>query len=111
MKHMVKNIAFIGDSESVKGFSAVGIDAVICDDTAESAALLKSIADKDMYAVIYMTEELFDAAAKEVSKLSEQTTPAVIPLPGARGNSGTGLRRLSAFVEQAVGSDILFKGN
>ena len=56
-----------------------------------------------------MTEELFEAARKEVAKLSLQTIPAVIPIPGARGNTGIGSRRLSAFVEQAVGSDILFK--
>ncbi len=109
MKHMVKNIALIGDSESVKGFSAVGIDAVVCEDTESAAVMLKTVADKDRYAVIYMTEELFEAAKKEVGKLSEQTIPAVIPIPGARGNTGIGAKRLSAFVEQAVGSDILFK--
>ena len=109
MKHMVKNIAFIGDSESVKGFSAVGIDVLVCDDTSEAAMILKNTADKDMYAVIFMTEELFETAEKEVNKLSEQSMPAVIPLPGARGNNGIGIKRLSSFVEQAVGSDILFK--
>lgn len=109
MKHMVKNIAFIGDSESVKGFSAVGIDVLVCDDTSEAAMILKNTADKDMYAVIFMTEELFETAEKEVNKLSEQSMPAVIPMPGARGNNGIGIKRLSSFVEQAVGSDILFK--
>ncbi len=109
MKHMVKNIAYIGDSESIKGFSAVGIDSVICNEAENAAAVLKTVSDKDKYAVIYMTEELFEAARKEVAKLSLQTIPAVIPIPGARGNTGIGSRRLSAFVEQAVGSDILFK--
>lgn len=109
MKHMVKSIAFIGDSESVKGFSAVGIDAIVCEQPEESSVVLKGTVEKDRYAVIYMTEELFEAARKEVAKLSEQTIPAVIPIPGARANNGIGGRRLSAFVEQAVGSDILFK--
>ena len=107
MKHMVKNIALIGDSESVKGFSAVGIDVLVCDDTTEAPVILKNTADKEMYAVIFMTEELFETAAKEVKKLSEQSMPAVIPLPG----SGIGIKRLSSFVEQAVGSDILFKNH
>ena len=44
MKHMVKNIALIGDSESVKGFSAVGIDAVVCEDTESAAVMLKTVA-------------------------------------------------------------------
>ena len=106
---MVKNIAYIGDSESVKGFSAVGIDAVICNEPENAAAVLKNISDKERYAVIYITEELFEAAKKEVAKLSLMTVPAVIPIPGARGNTGIGSKRLSQFVEQAVGSDILFK--
>lgn len=106
---MVKNIAYIGDSESIKGFSAVGIDAIVCEDIEDSAVILKNTVDKDKYAIIYMTEELFSAAKKEVNKLAEQTIPAVIPIPGVRNNSGLGAKRLSAFVEQAVGSDILFK--
>ncbi len=106
---MVKNIAFIGDSESVKGFSAVGIDVLSCDEPEEASVVLKNAADKEMYAVIYITEELYEAAIREVNKLAEQTMPAVIPLPGARGNTGVGSRRLSLFVEKAVGSDILFK--
>lgn len=109
MKPMVKNIAYIGDSESIKGFSAVGIDTVVCNDTEDAAVVLKNVSDKDKYAVIYMTEELFEAALKEVSRHSGQTIPAVIPLPGAKGNTGVGSKRLSSFVEQAVGSDILFK--
>lgn len=109
MISMVKNIAFIGDSESVKGFGAVGIDAVICDSPENAAAVFKKIAEKDRYAVVYITEELYEAAQKEIQRFSETAVPAVIPLPGARGNTGIGTKRLSAFVEQAVGSDILFK--
>ena len=55
-----------------------------------------------------MTEELFELSAKERSKFAEKTVPAVIPIPSAGGNKGIGQKRLSMFVEQAVGSDILF---
>ena len=106
---MAKSIAVIGDSESVKGFGAVGMDMFICDDPLASPQLLKQIADNDFYAIIYMTEEIFEASAKEREKLAERPVPAVIPIPGVRGNTGVGIRRLSHFVEQAVGSDILFK--
>ena len=106
---MVKNIAYIGDSESVKGFGAVGIKAIICDRADDAAALLKEVTEKDRYAVIYMTEELYAAAEKEVAKLAEEPIPAIIPLPGAKGTTGLGISRLSSFVEKAVGSDILFK--
>ncbi len=77
---MVKNIAVIGDSESIKGFGAVGIDMFICDEPLESGSLFNA----------------------------EKIIPAVIPIPSAQGSSGAGRKRLSKFVEQAVGSDILF---
>ena len=106
---MAKSIAVIGDSESVKGFGAVGMDMFICDDPPSSPQLLKQSAENDYYAIIYMTEEVFEASAKEREKLAERPVPAIIPIPGVRGNTGIGVKRLSRFVEQAVGSDILFK--
>ena len=55
-----------------------------------------------------MTEELFELSSRERAKFAEKIIPAVIPIPSAQGSSGTGRKRLSKFVEQAVGSDILF---
>lgn len=106
---MAKNIAVIGDSESIKGFGAIGLDIYPCDDFENAAHLLRKIADGDNYAVIYMTEELFELVEKERNRYESRLTPAIIPLPGVKGNTGIGSRRLSAFVEQAVGSDILFQ--
>lgn len=108
MRFMAKNIAVIGDSESIKGFSAVGLDIYPCDEASEANALLRRIADSDRYAVIYMTETVYYAAEKARTRYEERLTPAVIPIPGVSGNRGTGVRRLSSFVEKAVGSDIIF---
>lgn len=105
---MVNRIAVIGDGESIKGFSAVGLDIFRCEEVAEANAILKKIADTNQYSIIYMTEEMFDASEKERRRFEEKLTPAVIPLPGVKGNSGSGKNRLSAFVEKAVGSDIIF---
>ena len=108
MRFMAKNIAVIGDGESIKGFSAVGLDIYPCDDAAEVTALLRHVADSDRYAVIYLTEELFVAADKARARYEDRLTPAIIPIPGVTGNMGTGVKRLSSFVEKAVGSDIIF---
>ena len=108
MKFMAKNIAVIGDGESIKGFSAVGLDIYPCDDSSEAGALLRRVADSDRYAVIYLTETAYLAAEKARSRYEERMTPAIIPIPGVTGNRGTGVKRLSSFVEKAVGSDIIF---
>lgn len=106
---MAKGIAVIGDSESVKGFGAVGMEVFICDDRQNAPQLLKTITENDEYAIIYITEELFGLTAKERERYTESPVPAILPIPGASGSRGEGLQRLSGFVEQAVGSDILFK--
>lgn len=108
MRFMAKRIAVIGDSESIKGFSAVGLEIFVCDDINHAAKTLRNIADADEYAIVYMTEEYYNSSAKEVSRYAERLTPAVIPIPGVKGNAGTGVSRLSSFVEKAVGSDIIF---
>ena len=108
MKSMAKNIAVIGDNDSIKGFCAIGLDIYPCDDLSESAHLFRRIADSDNYAIIFLTEEVFNSVEKERIRYEEKLTPAVIPIPGVKGNSDTGKKRLSSFVEQAVGSDIIF---
>ena len=106
---MAKSIAIIGDSESVKGFGAVGMDRFVCDDPLQAPQLLKQITEDEGYAIIFMTEEVFEASQKERERFIEKPIPAILPVPGVRGNTGIGQQRLSSFVEQAVGSDILFK--
>lgn len=105
---MAKNIAVIGDSESIKGFAAVGIDIFPCDDSENAPHLFRRIADGDNYAVIFITEEMFELVEKERKRYEEKLIPAVIPLSGVKGNTGIGTKRLSSFVEKAVGSDIIF---
>lgn len=108
MRFMAKNIAVIGDAESVKGFSAIGIDIYPCSESDEAARLLRNIADSENYAIIYLTEEVYGNTAKERLRYEEKLIPAIIPLPSVTGNMGTGRKRLSSFVEKAVGSDIIF---
>ncbi len=105
---MAKNIAVIGDSESIKGFGAIGLDIFPCDKLEEAPHLFRRIADSENYAVIYLTEEVFGLVEKERSRYEERLIPAIIPIPGVKGNSNTGTKRLSSFVEKAVGSDIIF---
>lgn len=108
MKSMAKHIAVVGDSESIKGFAAVGLDIYPCDDLPDVTKLIKNLADSDRYAVIYLTEEIYNSAEKERARCAERLTPALIPIPGVKGNMQTGRQRLSSFVEKAVGSDIIF---
>lgn len=61
---MAKNIAVIGDSESIKGFAAIGMDIYPCDDNENAPHLFRKIADGDNYAVIFIPRKCSDLLKK-----------------------------------------------
>ncbi len=105
---MADKIAVIGDRESIKGFLAIGFDIIECSNPEKAASILRNTALTEDYSIIYMTEQAYAAAEKECKKYEEKQLPAIIPIPGITGNQGIGRKRLSRFVERAVGSDIIF---
>ena len=105
---MAKNIAVLGDGESIKGFSAVGLDIFPCDDAAEAGALLRRVADSDRYAVIYLTESVYLSNGQGARALRRAADACHHPHSGCDRQQGHGRKRLSSFVEKAVGSDIIF---
>ena len=102
------DIAMIGDKDSVLLGRAAGLDVYFETDGHRAGKLIEKLAHENTK-VIFVTEPVFEAAAETVNKFRSSPFPAIIPIPGVRGNTGVGMRRLSSFVEKAVGSDILFK--
>ena len=99
--------AVMGDRDSIYGFAAVGLEPHPVTDTEKAAAELKAMVESD-YAVIYITEELAAGLEKEIIHYSERELPAIILIPGVKGNTGEGIAAVKRSVEQAVGSDIIF---
>lgn len=102
---MVK-IAVMGDSESIKGFSSVGLDIFPVDENSAKGTFKKLSAGD--FGIIYITEEYASLLAEEIAEFDEKMLPAIIPIPGVKNNNGIGLSRLKASVEKAIGSDIIF---
>lgn len=101
-------VAVVGDYESIYGFAALGADTVFVDagDPAACTEALSRLLLGD-YAVVYVTEAVAHAAAPNVREAEKALTPAVILIPGVRGNTGEGAAAVRRSVERAVGSDIL----
>ena len=100
-------IAVMGDYDSIYGFAAVGLTIFPVTEADEAARTLSQIADSG-YGIIYITEELAAEISGEIRKYDGSMLPSIILIPGVKGNTGEGIRRVKASVEQAVGSDILF---
>lgn len=103
---LLKKIGVIGNSDSIKGFAALGLSIFEADDAETAAKTVRQLAEND-FAIIYITEYLFSQIQNEVLRYEEQQTPAIIPIPGTFGNNGIGMSNVSRSVERAVGSDIL----
>lgn len=102
-------IGVIGDRESILGFKAVGLEVFPCDESEEAIKVLHKLA-REEYAIIYITEQLYQHMLKEVEKYADLRLPAVIPIPGKDGSLGIGMTSVKKSVERAVGADILFGG-
>ena len=101
-------IAVMGDYDSIYGFAALGLKVCPVTDAAEGARLLKKLSEEET-AVIYITEALASELKDVIAEYDTALLPAVIPIPGAFGNSGIGMANVKRSVERAVGSDIIFK--
>ena len=99
-------IAMMGDRDSVDGFAAIGLDVYPVEDISRAGKMLEKLADGG-YAVIYVVESLCAHLRAEIDALGDRMLPAVIPIPGAFGNTGIGMEMAKKYVERAVGSDIL----
>ncbi len=100
-------IAVMGDTDSIYGFAALGLDTYPVTDPVAASKKLRELADGD-YAVIYITEALADKLTAEIDHYREMMLPAIILIPGVSGNTGKGIQAVKKSVEQAVGSDIIF---
>ncbi len=100
-------IAVMGDYDSIYGFASLGLSTFPVDGQEDAVRTLKNLASSG-YGIIYITEELAALVEKQIDKYKEVMTPAIIQIPGVKGNTGDGVRAVRRSVEQAVGSDILF---
>lgn len=103
----MRKVAVMGDYDSIYGFSALGIDIYPVKEKDEAKATLKKLVVGE-YAIIYVVESVAKDLTEEIDKYKESISPAIILIPGISGNTGEGVAQVKSFVEQAVGSDILF---
>ena len=99
-------IAVMGDSDSVLGFKALGLDVYPVESADEGRRTLHRLA-KENCAIVYMTEQLGAQIPEELQRYKDALTPAIILIPGKDGSLGIGRENVTSSVIRAVGADIL----
>ena len=102
-------IAMIGDSATVAGFAAGGVQgfAQDTDDAARTLSVLTELANSGEYAIIFITEPLAEPLFDAIERLSTGAVPAIIIVPDQSGTRGIGYERIRHAVERAIGIDLL----
>lgn len=104
----MQKIAAIGSRDTVLAFKALGLTVVPIATAEEASQAIFRLA-QEKYAVIFITEAEAEMIPETISRYKTEPLPAIIPIPGAYGSTGLGMRNVRANVEKAVGADILFK--
>lgn len=100
-------IGVVGDYDSICGFGALGLDTFVVNSIEEAEETLKKITQGD-YGIIYVVEEFIEKMPQIFEKYQEKQVPGIIPIPSCKGSTGFGIGNVKKYVEQAVGSDIIF---
>lgn len=103
-------IAIIGSREEILGFKALGLSPLSVDSKEEAVKAIDNIIEKKEMAIVFITENWAQEIKEKLLELTGEL-PAIVTVPNYAGSKGMGEKKLRKIVEQAVGSDILFKGN
>ena len=77
----MRDIAVIGDYDSIYGFAALGFDTIPVTEPAEAKHKLSELAEQG-YGIIYITEFLAADLRDEIAKYQDKIVPAIIEIPG-----------------------------
>ncbi len=100
---MASKVAIIGDRESIAGFKPLGIATFAVEDAREAGALLEELSAGD-YAIIFLTEPLFEMTRPESTGQRGHIATAVVPVPPLKGPTGAGRAHLDHLFSLATGA-------
>ena len=101
-------IAMVGEKTSVVGFRPLGIDTFevpVPDDAPTVWEQLKL----DEYAVIFITEPVYEVLRVELESLRLLRLPVISVIPAVTGSRKFAGEEIRALVERAVGTDMMFR--
>jgi len=99
-------IAFIGDADSVLGFSALGVETVV-PENADSAREQFARLVKEKTSIIMITEDMMDNLQEQIDETVHMAIPSVVVLPGIKGTQKRGEDTIRELIIKAVGVDLM----
>ena len=99
-------VGVIGESDAVAAFRTVGMRVQAARTAQEAQRAVHEMVTSGI-TVIFITEDVALMIPEVLDRYAGSPDVALIPIPGNRGTTGFGMKRVRANVEKAVGADIL----
>ncbi len=100
---MATKIAIVGDATSVAGFRPLGV-ATFPVERPEDALRHWPELSAGTYAVVFVTEPVYEAIAEKIAEVADKPLPAVTVIPGIGSGGGVGGAKLERAIERALGT-------
>jgi V/A-type H+-transporting ATPase subunit F len=101
----MSNIAFVGDRDSVWAFRALGADVFPVADADEALVALDAAVGHER-AVVFVTEDVYEACREQIAGYRDLAASTVTVLPGVTGSRGVAAKEIHRAVSAAIGADI-----
>lgn len=102
----MSDIAFIGNRDTFWPFEAFGCSVFYASER-ESASNLVSEAIGGKFKIIFVTEDVYEAAGEEIDALREQAIPTFAVLPSVGGGRGVAMQAIREAVRKAMGAEFI----
>jgi V/A-type H+-transporting ATPase subunit F len=99
----MSRVAIVGDAVSVAGFRPLGFATFPVERPADARDHWSHLAGGE-YAIVFVTEPVYDAIADLVAETADAPVPAVTVVPGAGSAGGVGGAKLERAIERALGT-------
>ena len=105
---MGQRVAVVGDTTSVVGFRPLGFTVHGVTDPADARELWPELSSGE-YAVVLVTEPVWEALGDLTDEVSDRSVPAVTVIPGVGSTGGVGQEKLDRAIERALGTTALIR--
>jgi V/A-type H+/Na+-transporting ATPase subunit F len=98
-------VAIVGDAVSVAGFRPLGFATFAVERPEDSREIWPRLS-RGEYAVVFVTEPVYEKIADLVAESADRVVPAVTVIPGAGSAGGVGGAKLAKAIERALGTKL-----
>jgi V/A-type H+-transporting ATPase subunit F len=99
--------AVVGDIATCLPFRAMGVTAIIAEETENLASALRELVKSGEYGAIFVTEAISGSIAEVIDETRYGTLPSIILIPTVQGSLGKGRNAVRETMKRAAGRDIM----